>query len=408
MKRKRQEGEEEPPGTVENPLYYVPKDQRVEGLFYVTECGKSISMWNGKQYACEHGRQRRFCKECGGSQICPHGRERGQCKECGGSQICPHGRLRRQCKECGGSSICEHGKQRSCCKECGGSRFCEHGKFRSICKECGGSQICEHGRHRSKCRECGGSQICPHQRQRSKCRECGGSSICEHGKRRSVCKECVTVDKMQQSKMWCSICCNKRIGGNRYRAGKTMCAECDKTVPDRVEVRLRPKLVEMVGFEPSALDDTLFGTDPKMCDVVKRRRPDFLWQSKRVVICVECDERGGHGSLNYTPECDGGWMTDMTVALTELHQRQFGKAPFIFFLRFNPDERDGKGVRVVLDQRLRVVADRVNEIRALKDFDSLACGVPMVEYYYYHSKCMQMIAYTQNRPDAFSVLRVVE
>ena len=32
----------------------------------------------------------------------------------------------------------------------------------------------------------------------------------------------------------------------------------------------------------------------------------------------------------------------------------------------------------------------------------------MVEYYYYHSKCMQMIAYTRDRPDAFRVLNVVD
>ena len=300
LKRKRLEGEEDPPGTVENPLYEVPKEQRVEGLFYWTNCRKHISMWNGKRYVCEHGRRRSGCKECGGSQICEHGRER------------------------------------------------------------------------------------------------------------SKCKECVTVDKMQESKRWCSICCNKMIGGNRLRAGIRICAECDATVPDRIEVQLRPKLVELVGFEPSALDDTLFGTDPKMCDVVKRRRPDFLWQYKRVVICVECDEKGGHSDLNYTPECDGGWMTDMTVALTELHQRQFGKAPYIFFLRFNPDERHRKQTRVDLDQRLKVVADRVNEIRALKDFKGLRRGVPMVEYYYYHSKCTQMISYTRDRPDAFRVLKVVD
>ena len=34
---------------------------------------------------CEHGRQRRNCKECGGSSICEHGRRRYRCKDCGGS-----------------------------------------------------------------------------------------------------------------------------------------------------------------------------------------------------------------------------------------------------------------------------------------------------------------------------------
>ena len=31
--------------------------------------------------ACEHGRQRYFCKECGGAGICEHGRRRYVCKE---------------------------------------------------------------------------------------------------------------------------------------------------------------------------------------------------------------------------------------------------------------------------------------------------------------------------------------
>ena len=29
---------------------------------------------------CEHGRQRQYCKECGGASICEHGRRRSQCK----------------------------------------------------------------------------------------------------------------------------------------------------------------------------------------------------------------------------------------------------------------------------------------------------------------------------------------
>ena len=50
---------------------------------------------------CEHGRQRRFCKDCGGSGLCEHGRERHRCKDCGGAGICEHGRRRSRCKDCG-------------------------------------------------------------------------------------------------------------------------------------------------------------------------------------------------------------------------------------------------------------------------------------------------------------------
>lgn len=30
---------------------------------------------------CEHGKQKDFCKECGGSQICEHGKQKYRCKE---------------------------------------------------------------------------------------------------------------------------------------------------------------------------------------------------------------------------------------------------------------------------------------------------------------------------------------
>ena len=58
----------------------------------------------GKTAACEHGRRRSRCKECGGASICEHGRVRSQCKECGGGGICEHGRQRSRCKECGGGA----------------------------------------------------------------------------------------------------------------------------------------------------------------------------------------------------------------------------------------------------------------------------------------------------------------
>ena len=68
---------------------------------------------------CEHGvKPRSKCKVC---NACPHGRQRYYCKECGGSGFCEHGRVRFTCKECGGAGICEHGRVRSRCKECGGS-----------------------------------------------------------------------------------------------------------------------------------------------------------------------------------------------------------------------------------------------------------------------------------------------
>ena len=87
---------------------------------------------------------------------CEHGvKYRSSCKVC---RACPHGRQRYFCKECGGGAFCEHGRISSTCKECGGARICEHGRQRHQCKECGGSQICEHGRQRTQCKECGGAK----------------------------------------------------------------------------------------------------------------------------------------------------------------------------------------------------------------------------------------------------------
>jgi hypothetical protein len=31
---------------------------------------------------CEHGRQKAFCPDCGGSQICPHERQKAHCRDC--------------------------------------------------------------------------------------------------------------------------------------------------------------------------------------------------------------------------------------------------------------------------------------------------------------------------------------
>ena len=50
---------------------------------------------------CKHGKQRNYCRDCGGTSICPHGRQRSGCRDCGGSRYCPHLRFRRTCKLCG-------------------------------------------------------------------------------------------------------------------------------------------------------------------------------------------------------------------------------------------------------------------------------------------------------------------
>ncbi len=113
----------------------VVKADRVVGAKYLDTNGR-LSIWNGNELRCEHGRQRAQCKDCGGSQICEHGRVRSTCKDCGGSQVCDHGRQSPTCKDCGGSQVCEHGLQRSYCRACDGSQICKHKRVRSRCRKC--------------------------------------------------------------------------------------------------------------------------------------------------------------------------------------------------------------------------------------------------------------------------------
>ena len=74
---------------------------------------------------CTHGKERRYCKECGGNGLCTHGRHRYRCKECDGKGICEHRKERYFCKECGGKGICKHGKQRHHCYKCWSAKNAE-------------------------------------------------------------------------------------------------------------------------------------------------------------------------------------------------------------------------------------------------------------------------------------------
>lgn len=97
--------------------------------------------------------------------------------------------------------MCEHGKQRRYCKEgCGGQAYCEHGKHKTICKDCGGGGICEHGKRKVICKDCSGTGICEHGKQKARCKECGGSQLCKA----SHCETNVHSNKYQG---YCVICC---------------------------------------------------------------------------------------------------------------------------------------------------------------------------------------------------------
>jgi hypothetical protein len=48
---------------------------------------------------CEHGRQKRLCRDCSPKSFCQHGRLKHQCKDCGTGH-CQHGRQKHQRRDC--------------------------------------------------------------------------------------------------------------------------------------------------------------------------------------------------------------------------------------------------------------------------------------------------------------------
>jgi len=291
------------------------------------ECGGSGICEHGRQKSyckecggsgiCEHGRQKSQCKECGGSGICEHGRQKSYCKECGGSAICEHGRQKRQCKECGGSSICEHDRRKSTCKECGGSSICEHGREKGRCKECGGSGICEHGRRKSQCKVCGGSAICEHGRQKSQCKECGGSGVCEHGKWKSTCFEC--GGRAVCKTTWCSTIPSRKYDG--------YCLQCTMHLfPEKKVARnYKTKETEVVSRVKSNFPDVTWITDKTIADGCSKRRPDMLLDMGSHVVILEIDE---NRHQYYTCSCESKRVMELSQDL--------GNRPLVV-IRFNPD-----------------------------------------------------------------------
>lgn len=94
---------------------------------------------------CIHGRERYYCRDCGGLSFCIHNKNKKFCKECHGSGICIHDRQKHHCKDCDvkglleknrKKQLCIHGKRKYYCRDCGGGGFCVHSRYKSQCKEC--------------------------------------------------------------------------------------------------------------------------------------------------------------------------------------------------------------------------------------------------------------------------------
>jgi hypothetical protein len=55
----------------------------------ISATGQLVGQGGGKKKTkkkCQHNREKRRCRECGGSQICPHNRRRNVCKDCMSNQ----------------------------------------------------------------------------------------------------------------------------------------------------------------------------------------------------------------------------------------------------------------------------------------------------------------------------------
>ena len=292
---------------------------------YCKECGGSS--------ICEHGRQKSYCKECGGGSICEHGKIKSSCKDCGGGSICEHGRIKSTCKECGGGSICEHGRRKSQCKDCGGGSICEHGKIKSRCKECGGGSICEHGREKTRCKECGGSSICEHGRDKRYCKPCGGGSICEHGRCKSYCKECGggSICEHGREKRYCKPCGGSRLCksswcetyGNRKYNG--YCLRCCINLFPETEVsrNYKTKEKDVVDRIIQWKPEYTWAQDKRIQDGCSKRRPDLLLDMGTHIIIVEIDENKHTGY-----SCENRRNMELSQ---DLQHRP------IIFIRFNPD-----------------------------------------------------------------------
>lgn len=138
------------------------------------ECNLHLKALSDKK-KCEHGREKRRCRDCGGQGFCKHNTRKSRCRICGGGEFCEHNKIKTRCITCGGSEMCEHKIRRVLCRICDGSGFCEHDKQKHLCLLCDGASICIHKTRRIICRICKGSSICEHDKLKSIC------SICDFG-----------------------------------------------------------------------------------------------------------------------------------------------------------------------------------------------------------------------------------
>ncbi|RYE70752.1 MAG: hypothetical protein EOO81_07385 [Oxalobacteraceae bacterium] len=182
-------------------------------------------------------------------------------------------------------------------------------------------------------------------------------------------------------KSLCDQCHGKRLSAKRIRDGVRTCATCSTNSPQRIELVVRLRLLQLVDPPPSITDDALLGG--RGCDSESRRRPDLAWFGSDRAIFVEIDEDGGHPDRDPSEELEKVWT--QTAAAKHL----IGEHAVVFMLRFNPDVYDGPR-HFNLEVRLRVLAADINRF-CTQDLTEMEASVPHVGYYFYHSRAQHHI-----------------
>ena len=230
------------------------------------------------------------------------------------------------------------------------------------CKKC--REIVQRANDKRKTREpkkegCFVCQGCRHEKpielksdgtQYKTCKPCREKAIkydeehlCEHGKPPRKCAECLTQDQIGEKMNLCDSC-GKHVKGDRRkdRGGPGLCATCDTKSFQRIEHKVRDRLIQN-GFEASSADDKLLGSK-KHCPKVPVTRPDLSYVGQDRVLYVEVDEyehRGYDVSCEQRKFCGAKWglAEDLRVLPTIL-------------IRFNPH---GGPFEDVLERLMEVV-----------------------------------------------------
>ena len=324
---------------------------------------------------------------------CVHGKHHSGCKICYPGSFCVHLKRRKYCSICNAAYYCEHKKLARICIICMPHLYCEpHKKMKSYCKLCVGGGICEHGKRRSDCLPCGGKLFCVHNKNKYFCVQCGGKSLCRHGLSKHMCRDCMSMDQIVNSKHFCMVCAH-RLSPKFTRLGTRLCGACTTGKVESTESIVRNLLLPLVMFPPSSTGEAV----GSVACATKFRKPDLAWYGNDRAIFVEIDE---HSHVTYQTSCELGKLWDQT----ETAKKLLGEHVHVYMLRLNPDRYDGGNVK--LNERVAVVAAKINELMAACLPQSNTSGlVPHLGYYYYHSSAQFHIDAALAEPDSIDVFR---